>query len=126
MIKYNSVFDYLNNQHKTMQLEVNKITKLLTSSGSESLKALADKIDHMCMEKYTPFSVMPMLTKILKNKPTMKSKPKYKDEPELYGIGHFRWDWRAYLLTPNELAHLQKVYDRLNIGSGKHKTYVYE
>lgn len=53
MIKYNSVFDYLNSQHKTMQIEVNKITKLLTGTDSESLTAFLTTKQLLIMSQAT-------------------------------------------------------------------------
>lgn len=71
---------------------------------SQTLIALFDKIEHMVNDIGCPNSVLPMLKAILKGTKKIKY-PSLKTS----AVCHFRWNWRFYTLTPNELKIIEKL-----------------
>lgn len=79
---------------------------------SVTLEVLADKINNMIL-KGRANDVKPMINRIINRKPSMQVKPISNKEPELLGIGHFRWNYQAYILTKEEIQFL-KEYFKIN------------
>jgi hypothetical protein len=98
------------------------------SGNKKQIQALADKINHICEDKGSPVSIMPMLTSIIKDqikkwsdKWDNKGKQlglatKYEIENDLIQkergivVGHFRWDHIGYILSKQEINHITSFY----------------
>jgi uncharacterized radical SAM superfamily Fe-S cluster-containing enzyme len=85
---------------------------------SIALDALARKIEHMINEIGSPNSVQPMLESICKNKIKKHTKKGYQtayyiSDGEFLGYGHFRWDWKVYILNENEIKRVKEFFDIL-------------
>lgn len=129
-----------------IDLYVNKdklVTKYLedfvsnyTGDNPKTIKALSDKIQHMCFHIGCPISVKPMLNSICKmqikkwqaeyeygNDKNVRGKQlhgapqwqldKYyqtKDGKHKIDIGHFRWDWTAYMITRDDAEYIMKYF----------------
>lgn len=79
-----------------------------------ALLGLFDKLHHMTFSLYSPQSIPGFLTRIVTKPIKVISKPEYKEQPEIYGKGHFRWDWKAYTLNDNELQAI-RIYLGLHL-----------
>lgn len=91
---------------------------------SNSLIALAGKITHMVNDIGCPNSVLPMLQKIatgrIKHFSKKESrKSKYKQGADPLGRGHFRWNYKVYTLTKEELTHLNAFLKKSEITNFK-------
>lgn len=75
---------------------------------SDSLTALADKIKHMIRTGKSD-GIKRMLEKIATGRIKSLSKPKHYDS-EFLGRGHFRWDNKAYRLTPKEIERVKEYF----------------
>ena len=94
-----------------------------TDNISVTLEALADKINNMIL-KGRANDVKPMINRIINRAPSMQVKPicnkeklrqylkgqNWNIEPELLGIGHFRWNYQAYTLTKEEIQFLKEYF----------------
>ncbi len=92
---------------------------------SETLKALSKKIYHMIFDIGCPNSVRPMLEKIATGRIKTLTQPVSKGYHTLYpkghselngqhiGRGHFRWDYKAYMLNSYELESVRKLIKNL-------------
>ena len=81
---------------------------------------VTDKINNMIL-KGRANDVKPMINRIINRAPSMQVKPisnkekhrqnfegwSWNKEPELLGIGHFRWNYQAYILTKEEIQFLK-------------------
>ena len=81
---------------------------------SEALDALADKISYMIYNGMSD-GIKRMLESISNNTVKTlyrgkKASDKTGPERESLGKGHFRWNYRAYLLTSEELTYLKKFF----------------
>ena len=90
---------------------------------SVTLEALADKIYNMIL-KGRANDVKPMINRIITRHPSMQIKPisnkekhrqnfegwSWNKEPEILGIGHFRWNYQAYTLTKEEIQFLKEYF----------------
>lgn len=76
-------------------------------SKSAALNALGRKIEHMIFNIGCPNSVMPMIESIVKKGVKRIYFPESHNEQN--AVGHFRWDWQVYTLTPAEIIHLKRV-----------------
>lgn len=87
-----------------------------------NLKALADKICHMIDNGDAP-NILPMIISISNNSIKSLSQPHipspqwdkngnvtYKKSSEYLGKGHFRWNYRAYKLTNDEINVVKKYF----------------
>lgn len=79
-------------------------------TGSEALNALGGKIEHMLLNIGCPQSICPMLNRMICKGPKHWSQPKMFGEAEPLGMGHFRWDWKVYMLTDAEVKTVTKVF----------------
>lgn len=77
------------------------------SRVNTKLKALVDKIKHMILKGDAP-NVKPMLEAICKGQVKKLKQPGYGS----FGTGHFRWNYKAYLLNEEEIERV-KVYFNL-------------
>jgi hypothetical protein len=81
---------------------------------SESLKALADKLEHMILYKGNADSVKLMITKIASGriKKLTKKNNSYKGQKgDFLGYGHFRFNNRAYTLNKFELFRIRQFFE---------------
>ncbi len=117
-IIFNSIADYLQNKDAIFNKCLQDISDLLTTTESESLKALADKISWIAGNNYrnngqgigSPCSIVPMLERIT-TKGIKKQSKKDGTESESLGLGHFRWNYGAITLKPNEVEIVRTVLD---------------
>lgn len=127
---------FLANSHKTKEEMFNKMCSSILSiynrlSGENihfeyiahygkdaksetTLQRLMSKLSHMAFGIGSPQSIEGLLTRIATKPVKMQSQPEYKEQPKLYGTGHFRWDWQAYTLNENELKAIQ-IYLGLHV-----------
>lgn len=75
---------------------------------SDSLSALADKIKHMIRTGKSD-GIKRMLEKIATGRIKSLSKPRHYDS-EFLGRGHFRWNDKAYRLTPKEIERVKEYF----------------
>jgi hypothetical protein len=76
-----------------------------------TLCVLIDKIIYM-IDKGRSIDIQPMLISICNNtvrKHTWKN-PMGLSKGEFLGYGHFRWNYQAYILTPQEIIHLKSFF----------------
>ncbi len=79
------------------------------------IKALADKIDHMCNHIGSPSSVMPMLSAILRGPKRLyfQDSMQPRDESDIYkvnAVGHFKWNHKVNVCTDAELNHIRAFF----------------
>lgn len=79
------------------------------TNKSTSLQALADKITHMIRTGKSD-GIKRMLEKIATGRVKSLSKPGFNDS-EFLGKGHFRWNWKAYTLTPKEIERVKEFFN---------------
>jgi|JFJP01.1.fsa_nt_gi hypothetical protein len=82
---------------------------------SENLDALARKISFM-VNKGDAQNVKPLIERILTKGVKAQTKPKlvrtgYTCDAEFYGFGHFRWDYKAYILKADELKRVREYFN---------------
>lgn len=106
----------LSNYNRLSNLNVKRSDK----SKGNSLLALFDKLDHMAFDLYSPQSLKGFLIRIATKPVKVISKPEYKEQPKIYGKGHFRWDFQAYELNENQLQAI-KIYLGLHITKNETK-----
>lgn len=85
---------------------------------SIALDALARKIEHMIDSIGSPNSVQPMLESICKNKIKKHTKKNFRgigwvQDGEFLGYGHFRWDYKVYILNADEIKRVKEFFDIL-------------
>jgi hypothetical protein len=106
-ISFKNNIDYLSNHYKVKNKIIEKLHE--DFSQTESLKALAGKIEHMVMYIGCPHSVTPMLERIINKGVKTLTQPGWRaGEGINLGKGHFRWDERAYTLTNDEIEFLKR------------------
>lgn len=76
---------------------------------SEGLKALADKITHMIRTGKAD-GIKRMVEKIASGRIKKLSQIDKYDDNEYLGKGHFRWNWKAYLLSKEEIEKLKTFF----------------
>ncbi len=140
-LKFKNEADFLANAHTTKEemfdnmcasilSNYNKLSKQnLSITKSEysvrpkeepAILRLFDKMRHMAFDLYSPQSIPGFLKRIATKPIKIIAKPGtlYKDgdyeQEEIYGKGHFRWDWKAYTLNDNELQAI-KIYLGLHV-----------
>lgn len=115
-----SYIDILN--RSLLRETVKDIENYLTKDNNNpAIKALSDKIHHICLNIGSPVSVIPLLQAILKGVKNLKQPSGYPDEEGTpYGKGHFRWDWKAYTLMPLELDKVRGLLGMLGATSESH------
>lgn len=79
------------------------------TNKSTSLEALANKIIHMIRTGKSD-GIKRMLEKIATGRVKSLSKPGVYDS-EFLGKGHFRWNWKAYTLTPKEIERVKEFFN---------------
>lgn len=92
----------------------------VTNLNSPTLNALAQKIYHMIWNIGSPGSVPEMLKKIATGRIKKLRKPPGKNthhyfKTENLGLGHFRWNYRAYQLNSRELEVVNKLVTNLSL-----------
>ncbi len=73
--------------------------------GQPVLFRLFDKIIHMGEDLGSPQSIKEFLTRIVTKGVKMQHQ-KHEETP--LGMGHFRWDWKAYTLSENEVKAISQ------------------
>lgn len=86
------------------------------------------KIHHMVYSIGNHNSIESFIKRILKNKPRVQARPSHfgDEQPDIYGIGHFRWDWKAYTLSSDELNALRKYAGELQEETSNETTISYQ
>lgn len=77
-----------------------------STKNVSALDALIRKLNNIALGNGDPLSIPVFLKTICKGKTKVQAQPgglRYEPAIEVYGKGHFRWDWQAYTLTDNEL-----------------------
>jgi len=73
--------------------------------GSKTLDALARKISNMIFNRGMGESIIPFLVNMDEPKRLKQDKNQWgPSDSNKYPFGHFRWDYKAYTLTDNELS----------------------
>lgn len=108
-VKFTTVRDFIENRNDRLKEIAEHIKSILT--GSPELKALGEKIEHMLIYIGCPQSVCPMLNRIIFKGVKMQKHPMGGiNDAELYGMGHFRWDWKAYTLSNEDMKKVIKAF----------------
>lgn len=95
------------NHRQLLEKELASFVSSYSGPSPDSIKALADKIDHMCNNIGCPSSVLPMLSAILRGTKHIKFPER---NNEYNGVGHFRWNWKIYTLQDSHLNHIRNFY----------------
>lgn len=122
---------YIANQRKLLQNELDAFIDSYTGENAEAIKALTEKIYHMCFNIGSPSSVKPMLESIVTGKVKTWSNDYDDRGKQLTGYhisyitnkyqdirtgklnivkGHFRWDFKAYTLDRDDLLYIKKHF----------------
>lgn len=75
----------------------------------ENLKILTQKCKHMVYVLGQPNDVLPLLKSIASNKLKKLTQPNKHGSGEFLGYGHFRWNYKAIILSKKELEILNNV-----------------
>lgn len=114
--KLKNELPYLKNQRPTKVSDKLRVAKHSdmedewnVEGKSTSLDALANKIVHMIRTGKSD-GVKRMVEKIATGRIKSLSQPRRNDN-EYLGKGHFRWNWKAYTLTPREIERVKEFFN---------------
>lgn len=133
-ISFKNEVDYLATTHETKQrlfdamcnsilANYNKLAGCdirrngITKEIKTPLLRLLSKLEHMAFNLYSPQSIPGFLNRIVTKPAKVIARPADSfDKPNenVYGKGHFRWDYKAYTLDENELQAI-RIYLGLHI-----------
>jgi hypothetical protein len=94
---------------KLKTIQYSDMYKWSSSNKSDSLVALADKIIHMIKTGKSD-GIKRMLEKIATGRIKSLSTPDRRLGAEFLGRGHFRWNYQAYKLTPEEVERVKEYF----------------
>jgi len=133
-LEFKNEADFLANSHRTKDEMFDKMCEAILSNYNKLAKAklsivksaysvrpkeeapilrLFDKLRHMAFNLHSPQSITGFLKRIATQPVKVIAKPGFYysggsyDREEVYGKGHFRWDWKAYTLDENELQAIR-------------------
>lgn len=120
-----TTLEFVANHRQMLDNELKQFVEKYKGNNFPAIKALASKIEHMCLYIGCPASVFPMLTSICNNqikKWSTEPNGKQLGLASLKDIkngtkfdhvimGHFRWDHgKAYILSNQDIAYIKNFY----------------
>ncbi len=128
--------DLYTNKDKILTKYIDDFVENYKGDDIRPIKALADKIKHMCFNIGSPISVKPMLKSICKMQiKKWQAQDEYGDKKNIRGkqlhgspqwyldkyyqtkngthnidIGHFRWDWGAYMISRDDADYIMQYF----------------
>lgn len=125
------VLDTISNRRQLLENELAVMLNSYKGDNLETMVALADKIEHMCLRIGCPSSVKPMLNSIINGKIKMWASglgygKLYEKGNQIHGLntgrihrtwkkedyeqGHFRWNHKGYMVTREDRDFLKLFF----------------